>query len=482
MNRLKLARRILPGFGFFAKAGPLKKVIPIQAPLRRIRISCTFIKPRKLFVPVITLTGRDGNPIDKSRLIKEVRVTSCVQNANEDELRDCVVRGKFFATEREMEPAIEIVFAKPRYVNELKLGNRNIGLGKNSRPMHVEGFRGGQLVFQHSNLDPQAWVTALETLCDKLDIELPPEGEPVKIKGLLNEVQARVIDSLDEGSDLLTAPELINMMPVFKRQQEFTPFKSRLSAEALARLLEDRTAIATSTLAPMRAILNTPDKIEQVCKKTNAVLQKRTGMPKAFFASKHSIHESRLIRNKDAYLEALDALFPALEACGVKGMLSYGTLLGAVRDNGFLAHDDDVDLLYFDGSRSREEMLKNRDALIAKLGNFGFRKHRGSPKYENCHLVWKDLSLDLFPCWSEGDDLMVMRKYPTYEPVPANLILPTSDIDFYGRTFAAPAQKEQFLEWRYGADWSTPNPYYDWPWTLKDEADNAEVARPSPSM
>ena len=77
-------------------------------------------------------------------------------------------------------------------------------------------------------------------------------------------------------------------------------------------------------------------------------------------------------------LSLLDGIF---RDCGVPYSLVYGTLLGAVREKGFIPHDYDVDLALFadeDYSRVRERMLREgftlRRSISVDDGRFGYEE------------------------------------------------------------------------------------------------------------
>jgi hypothetical protein len=52
--------------------------------------------------------------------------------------------------------------------------------------------------------------------------------------------------------------------------------------------------------------------------------------------------------------------------------------------------------------------------------------------------------------------------------VPTEMVLPSAPVAFLGHEMLAPADPEGFLTERYGETWSTPDPFYDWPWALRD--------------
>jgi hypothetical protein len=236
--------------------------------------------------------------------------------------------------------------------------------------------------------------------------------------------------------------------------------------EIIAKQLGTRSAISTRGLAPLGVMLNTHERLEAAVAEANRLLSAKLGRDVQMAAGKHAFQESRLMLQKDAFLRGLDQIFPAMQACGVQPMLAYGTLLGAVREGGFLAHDDDVDLLYFDGSKSRAEAMEGRVALVEKLSDLGFELVHDF-RNANFHVTNGESKFDLFPCWQEGRNLQVMQSYPTYMPMPVGVVLPLGQVQMYDRTYPAPANPQAFLKWRYGAGWSVPDPYHEWPWEMR---------------
>jgi len=148
-------------------------------------------------------------------------------------------------------------------------------------------------------------------------------------------------------------------------------------------------------------------------------------------------------------------------------MLCYGTLLGAVRENRFLQHDDDVDILYVDGSSTREEALQRKDELVARLRAAGYPADETK---ENFHVAVGGAGIDVFFCWVADGRLTLMMENRTYRDIAVEIVLPASTVGLYDRVYPAPANPAGLLAERYGEGWTTSNPYHEWPWPLAEEA------------
>lgn len=150
--------------------------------------------------------------------------------------------------------------------------------------------------------------------------------------------------------------------------------------------------------------------------------------------------------------DAKEILFKTKELfdeIGLKIYLTYGTLLGAVRDKDFIAGDLDVDVYVKD----EYSLFRNLDYLrscglmlirVRKHDTYSFR-YKNNP---NCYI-----------------DIYIMRK--TYTPwgfycyelcktmVPKRM-LQDGKIEFLGEMFDCPANPKELLEFWYTETWNRP--------------------------
>ena len=100
-------------------------------------------------------------------------------------------------------------------------------------------------------------------------------------------------------------------------------------------------------------------------------------------------------------LEMLQMADQAFTSMGVQTFLTFGTLLGAYRDKGFIAYDPDVDLGVIDGN-----LPKNMYEVMAK---HGFQLCKQNIISETNQVIedtyiYKGIHLDVFHYFEEGGD------------------------------------------------------------------------------
>lgn len=136
---------------------------------------------------------------------------------------------------------------------------------------------------------------------------------------------------------------------------------------------------------------------------------------------------------------------------GFKFFLAYGTMLGAVREKDFIAHDEDIDL----GADYQD--VDQFLAMLFELRYNGFEVAR-----------WDDRGLISVIRNNEYIDIYFFKKYTDKlmincgEPLPTKFFENQADLEFKGMTFSAPADIEGVMEFWYGKDWRTPAQWLDY--------------------
>lgn len=175
--------------------------------------------------------------------------------------------------------------------------------------------------------------------------------------------------------------------------------------------------------------------------------------------------QARRMRNSG--LEMLHEADIVLSQLGLKPFLTYGALLGAYREHGFISYDPDIDLgiLAEDIPDNLHQKMAEAGFVLYKQGVLADRKTVFEETY-----IYKKLHLDIFYYFRDGDDLysIIARKHETKEWKEANATdgfpcdrsyVPASDFErreFLGLQIYMPVKTDEWLRAIYSDSYMTP--------------------------
>jgi len=174
--------------------------------------------------------------------------------------------------------------------------------------------------------------------------------------------------------------------------------------------------------------------------------------------------------NREHAAKLLHDMHLVLTEYGIRHFLIDGTLLGAVREGDFIAHDLDMDIGVFaeDWTAMKlfaltTELQKQGIDLVHQLGDFD--------KYFELAFRRDGIKIDLFFYRRDGEYRVFHafrnggRNLPddviTYE-YNAELIENIKPMYFQNESYPAPADPIAVLEAKYGHEWRTPVTKWDW--------------------
>ena len=131
---------------------------------------------------------------------------------------------------------------------------------------------------------------------------------------------------------------------------------------------------------------------------------------------KFEVQARRMKRDGLAMLEAADIAFTKM---GVRAFLTYGALLGAYREHGFISYDPDIDLGVLENELPEDihEQMERAGFRLLRQNYIGTTGQVVEETYE-----YKKLHLDIFIYIREGDDFysVIQRRHETKEWKEAN--------------------------------------------------------------
>jgi hypothetical protein len=160
-------------------------------------------------------------------------------------------------------------------------------------------------------------------------------------------------------------------------------------------------------------------------------------------------------------LDSTEQVLAALLDFGVDAFPAYGTLLGAVREQDLIGHDNDVDLGYVSRHTHPLDVIRESYRLQRSLREQGFAVDRYSAAALKVEVIEADggvRGLDVFGGYFLGGKLYLMGEIGT--PFEEEWIFPLGTCTLAGRTLPAPARPEKLLEATYGPSWKVPDPAF----------------------
>jgi SAM-dependent methyltransferase len=165
----------------------------------------------------------------------------------------------------------------------------------------------------------------------------------------------------------------------------------------------------------------------------------------------------------EAVLEAVERVLRDLrEQCGLDAFLTFGCLLGAVRDGCLIGHDGDADVSYLSRHTHPFDIIRENQQVCATMRSLGWsiaRMSAGDFKIWTRPGGGRRVGIDVFAAFHVAGSFYLM---PTVAgDLPRSSLLPVGEVTLEGRRFVVPAKPEDLLEVAYGPSWRVPDPSFD---------------------
>jgi len=148
---------------------------------------------------------------------------------------------------------------------------------------------------------------------------------------------------------------------------------------------------------------------------------------------------------------------------GVQAFFIYGTLLGAVREGGFIGHDLDFDCAYISEHRSGAEAVNELMSIAFYLIDDGFKVSGKRTCLHVSDAESNGAKIDLFHLYfDQQDEICFPFGVASNGTLKRDQVGDLVEVEFANRTGLVPAEPEPMVEHIYGAEWRTPDPGFRW--------------------
>lgn len=166
---------------------------------------------------------------------------------------------------------------------------------------------------------------------------------------------------------------------------------------------------------------------------------------------------------QERILDRTQEIMGRLEEMGLRPFVVGGTLLGGVRDQALLPHDDDADVAYLSLHRNPVDVAAEGFAVGRKLEALGYELVRHSATHMQLYFRDNDGALDYYVDVFTAfftDDGHINQPFHVRGEMREEQMLPFGEVEIRGRKFPAPADAEAWLVINYDENWRTPIPGY----------------------
>lgn len=166
---------------------------------------------------------------------------------------------------------------------------------------------------------------------------------------------------------------------------------------------------------------------------------------------------------QDRILDRTTEVITHLESLGLRPFVVGGTLLGGVRDESLLPHDDDADVAYLSHHTNPVEVAAEGFAVGRELTALGYEIVRHSATHMQLYFRSDagqlDYYVDVFAAFFTEDG-NINQPFHVRGEMRRDQMLPFGTVNIQGRTFPAPAEPDAWLVINYDENWRTPIPGY----------------------